>query len=236
MDRRALELCCSYLDFVGTIIITFLFVIAVRTAVINVIIIIIIGHVRRARVTFCIVRIFDSGTIKYLSAFKQSRHRPSGVWTAAAMFARRLLLSRTHFERRWTACPRRALGGRSPALETDVLDRIVYSSVLQSGKAARHWRDRKESSRNRKRAEIRCDVEPVSLRWYLAQEERTAERAVPEPPDAPYSLPYGVSSKVIVDEDRERCDEEEPVDDRVEYDREWQWRRTLKQQDVNYNT
>lgn len=131
------------------------------------------------------------------------------------MFTCRLL--RSHLKRRCRTY------GQSLAFENDVLGRILYNSVLQSGKTARHWRNVKQSSRDQKRVEIRCDVEPVTLQYL----DECGERVRPVGPDpaaeepnysAPYSLPYSISSKVIAKEDGEQCEDHE--ENEINYDRE----------------
>lgn len=137
------------------------------------------------------------------------------------MFAGRLL--RAHLKRRCRAyC-------QSPAFKDDVLERIVFNSVLQSKKAAQHWRKLNSDVKNRKRVETMSDVEPVTLRYLDEYVEQQDEAAEEQPPDdvakearnnRPYSLPYTIISETNYDKNAEQIKDSGGGDDNeVNYDR-----------------
>lgn len=140
------------------------------------------------------------------------------------MFACRLL--RSHLRRRCRAY------GNSPAYESDVTDKIVFNSVLQSKKASQHWRRVREKAKDRKRVEMKCDVEPVALQYlddYAEPAEPSESEDVEEFKDRMYTLPYSIFSKTGAHGDGERGTEDN-ADDEVDYDRK------LRQDGVLYSS
>jgi len=118
------------------------------------------------------------------------------------MFASRLL--RSHLRRRCRAY------GQFPAFKNDMLDRIVYNSVLQNKKTAFHWRQVWEKNKNQKRVEMKCIVEPMSLQFldgYGEQDKTAVSKLVKEPKHTPYSLPYSIVSKISANENGEQLED-----------------------------
>lgn len=109
------------------------------------------------------------------------------------MFASRLLL-RSHLKRRCRAY------GQSPALKNDVLDRIVYNSVLQGKKAVKHWCNVREKLKKQRLEELKCNVEPVSLQYldgYTGADETVEHRAAEVSMDRLHNFPYSIVSKIV---------------------------------------
>lgn len=130
------------------------------------------------------------------------------------MFANRLL--QLHLRRRCRGY------GQMAGLKNDVLDRIVYSSVLQGKKAAQHWRNMREKSEKQKRVELKCDVVPVSLQYLddCAEQDKPDEpQTSDEPEDRPHVLPYSIVSKVAADEAGKQTGDYEDHQE-LNYDRE----------------
>lgn len=137
------------------------------------------------------------------------------------MFAGRLL--RSHVRRRCRAY------GQSPAVKNDVLDRIVYNSVLHSKKLAQHWHEMRERNKNQKLVEMKCDVEPVSLQFldgYSEQVETGVPELAEEPKFKPYSLPYSIVNKVEHNENGQKL-EEDNEDNEINYDRKSMYSRVF---------
>lgn len=126
------------------------------------------------------------------------------------MFAGRLL--RIHPKRRFRAyC-------QSPAFE-NVLDRIVFNSVLQAKKAVQHWRKVNADVKSQKRIEMKCDVEPVTLQYldeYIEQVETVEPDVVNEVKNTPYSLPYSIISKTNFNKNDEQIKDND--DNEINYD------------------
>jgi hypothetical protein len=129
------------------------------------------------------------------------------------MFASRLL--RSHLQRRCRTY------GQSPAFKNDVLDRIVYNSVLQGKKTVKHWSNVREKSKKQRLEEMKCDVEPVSLQYldgYAAAADETAERRAAEvSKDNPHNFPYSIVSKIVADKDADKQTEDND-DNEINYD------------------
>lgn len=128
------------------------------------------------------------------------------------MFATRLL--RSHLKR-WC----RAYG-QSPAFKNDVLDRIVYNSVLQGKKPVKHWCNVREKLKKQKFEELKCDVEPVSLQYldgYTGADETAEHRAAEVSMDRPHNFPYSIVSKIVSDKHVSKQTEENE-DDEISYD------------------
>lgn len=111
------------------------------------------------------------------------------------MFASRLL--RLHLKRQCRAY------GQSPKFKDDVLDRILYNSVVQSKKVVHYYRNLKEKSKKQKKVEMRCDVEPVTLEYLDGYAEQGDESVNPSRiaqglKDAPYNLPYSIYRKIDI--------------------------------------
>lgn len=127
------------------------------------------------------------------------------------MFASRLL--QLHLRRRCRGY------GQMVAVKNDVLDRIVYNSVLQSKKTVQHWKNVREKARDQKRVELKSDVEPVTLQYLneFSEPNKTEEpKIVDESTDRPHILPYSIVNKVISDVDSKQIEDNE--DQEINYD------------------
>lgn len=127
------------------------------------------------------------------------------------MFANRLL--QLHLRRRCRGY------GQKAALKNDVLDRIVFSSVLQSKKTVQHWKNVREKARDQKRVELKSDVEPVTLQYLneYSEPDKTEEPPIPnESKDRPHILPYSIVNKIISDVDGKQIEDSE--DQEMNYD------------------
>lgn len=127
------------------------------------------------------------------------------------MFASRLL--RSHLKRRCLSY------GQSSALKIDVLDRLVYNSVLQSLKTSKFWKNIQENKIKQKHVEIRRDVEPVSLQFldeYSKQDDIVKSKSEKESTYRPYNLPYSIVKKINSNNDVDRIEDNE--DNEINYD------------------
>lgn len=130
------------------------------------------------------------------------------------MFASRLL--RSHLKRRCRAY------GQSPAFKNDVLDRIVYNSVLQGKKTVKHWCNVREKFKKQRSEEMKCDVEPVSLQFldgYTAADETANHREAEVSTGRLHNFPYSIISKIVRDKDFSQQIEDNK-DNEVNYDYE----------------
>lgn len=128
------------------------------------------------------------------------------------MFVSRLLRSQL---KRWC----RAYG-QSPAFKNDVLDRIVYNSVLQGKKTVKHWCNVREKYKKQRLEEMKSDVEPVSLQYldgYTATDETAKRRAAEVSIDRPHNFPYSIVSKIVSDKDVSKQTEDN-TDNEINYD------------------
>lgn len=110
------------------------------------------------------------------------------------MFANRLL--RSHLKRRCRAF------GQLSALKNDVLDKIVYNSVLQNKKVTKYWNNKHEKYQQQKLIEIKREIEPVSLHYLDGYVDRDTvdvpdtEATQKSQDDAPHILPYSIVNPV----------------------------------------
>lgn len=128
------------------------------------------------------------------------------------MFASRLL--RSHLKRRCRAyC-------QLPAIKNDVLDRIVYNSVLQGKKTVKHWCNVREKLKKQRFEEMKCDVEPVSLQYldgYSGGDETADRRTTEVSVDKPHNFPYSIVSKIVSYKDVSK-QTEDSEDNEINYD------------------
>lgn len=127
------------------------------------------------------------------------------------MFANRLL--QLHLRRRCRGY------GQIAALKSDVLDRIVYNSVLQSKKIVQYWKNVREKSRDQKQIELKSDVEPVTLQYLneYSEPDKTEEpQVLSESIDRPHVLPYSIVSKIVSNVDGKQIEDYE--DQEINYD------------------
>ncbi|XP_050436060.1 nitric oxide-associated protein 1 [Adelges cooleyi] len=101
---------------------------------------------------------------------------------------------RTHLKRLCrTYCQSSSL-----AKNDSIYDKIVYSSVLDSKKLVKYWRDVKVKQKSRKLVANRFDVEPISLQYlneYTEEDAATSNETESASPAKPYVLPFSIVSK-----------------------------------------
>ncbi|XP_025423199.1 nitric oxide-associated protein 1 [Sipha flava] len=124
----------------------------------------------------------------------------------------------------WLHLKRRSCAySQSTALKNDVLDKIVYNSVLQDSKSSQYWRKVGEKKKILKRIEFKHDIEPVSLQYldgYIEQKDSAPKPIVVKgSEDRPHVLPYSIVSKVnSINNDEKQIEENE--DNEIYYDYE----------------
>lgn len=129
------------------------------------------------------------------------------------MFISRLI--RLHLKRRYRGY------SNSPAFKNDVLEKVVYNSVLQSKKSVQNWHNLKVKYTKQKQVEMRSDVLPVTLQYldgYSAENKTIHEpNVIDEPKEKPHILPYGIVTKIAnFDKDNENLKDSE--DNEIHYD------------------
>lgn len=129
------------------------------------------------------------------------------------MFACRLL--QLHLKRRCRAY------SQSPAFKNDVLDKIVFNSVLQSTKTSTFWKNVRVKAKSQKRVETKCDVEPVVLQYLdsYVKQSKVVESKDDVVKDKPLNFPYSIVSEVKVNKDDDQ--NYDTKDTGITYDRKY---------------
>lgn len=115
------------------------------------------------------------------------------------MFASRLC--RLHLKRRCRTY------SQSPAFKNDVLEKIVYNSVLQKTKTGRYWKNVNENNKKQKLIGLKQDIEPVSLQYlneYIEQDAVETPKVVEELKEIPLVLPYSIVNRITINEDEKK--------------------------------